>query len=457
MELVATLVLFAILVLGIIKKISLSALFLGVSILALAFASLISGSVLGPDTLGSVFFDIFEFITNNLTSSIGAIPFVLTIVLAYVEVMRHMKAADMLAEILSMPLKKIRAPFLLAGLAAVVSGIIMLAINIGPAAATLLIATLYPVLRKAGCSAKTAATAMAITTLASWGPTNPSCIATLSFMGIDVAAINTTSWFVDMQLPLWIAYVAATSVVFGITSKAFDKSLPAEEIKEGVNKTVKVSELGVPKFYALLPLLPIILLFIFNPLAVSSVKLSIVASFLVGLLVSAIAHMIYTKKAKTFVEIGDTFINGMSNAFKNLGLVVLLAMLFASSMNRLGGMKIIADVISGLVLPAYVLVPIICIFAAVITMIVGSFIGALSIAAPLAASVAAASGLDPLFLAFLVTTAAGVGSLTSPTNPLLVTVTSYTQVKIPDLMKRAVVPIWCGLICQVIVGIILFT
>lgn len=91
---------------------------------------------------------------------------------------------------------------------------------------TLLLGTLYPVLRALGCSKPTCATAILLHTVVLISPARAAYYNALSLMEMEESV---PLWFVRIQLPVAAVMVAVMMLLFVITSKYFDK-------KEGLNK-----------------------------------------------------------------------------------------------------------------------------------------------------------------------------------------------------------------------------
>ena len=103
-------------------------------------------------------------------------------------------------------------------------------------------------------------------------------------------------------------------------------------------------------------------------------------------------------------------------------------------------------------MPPLALVLLVCIFAGVINIVVGSFVGALSIAEPIAASVAAATGISAPLLCFLVVVACGAGCVCSPVNPMVMILSKKMDTM--ELIKRTAIPIWAGVLASTVFGVL---
>lgn len=142
------------------------------------------------------------------------------------------------------------------------------------------------------------------------------------------------------QIPVMLITLAVVLVVFIPVSRFFDKrenAKPAEEAAD--SKTLK--DIGVPYFYAILPLLPLITILVFSELVVGSIVISVVAACYFCLILAVIIHTICQRKFKECFNGVSVVFNGMGDYFKGPGILLVFGTLFASALNAIGGMKLL--------------------------------------------------------------------------------------------------------------------
>ena len=445
MALAVTILIFAILIFGILKKVNLNLLLLGESLVILLFLTVTRGSVLGDASTGNKLLDCFAYIANYLAGNIGGVVFSMAIVSAYVDMMKKLGATDTLASILCRGVSKVKARWLVLALVVLISTLLRTCITSGPAEVILLLATFYPVMIRCGCSVGTACAAILIPNAICWGPADPIDLAASKLMGIEV---NMTEWFVRYMLPVWAVIFVVAILVFVLSYKSFDKKkFQQAQGEDAVDLTIRT-----PKLFALLPMLPLIIMLLFSPFLISSVRIDINGAVVVSVVIAMIVVALFQGKNAGITEMVTNFCVGLCDSFRTLGLTVLFAMLFAGCLNTVGGMKIIADALMGLNMPPLVLVLVVCVFALFINVVVGSFVGSLSIAEPIAASVAAATGISAPLMCFLVVIACGAGCVCSPVNPMVMILSKKTDTM--DLIKRAGLPIGAGVLAATIFGVL---
>lgn len=453
MTLIATLIIFVLLILGIMKKINLNLLLLGETLLILIFLTITKGSVLGEATTGNMILDMFAYIANYLASNIGGVVFSMIFVSAYVEVMKHLGATTRLANTLSKAVGKIHSRPVVIGLVILISALMRTCITSGPAEVILLLATFYPVMLACGCSVETACAAILVSNAICWGPADPIDLAASKLMGIEV---NMAEWFIRYQLPVFCVIFLVAIIVFLIIYRSFDAKHATMTDPE---MTTSADGGQAPGIYALLPLLPLVIMLVFSPFCLKMISIDINGAVTLSLMITMIVVAICSAGSKTgekaahkmtMTEIITSFVAGFCDSMKGLGMTVLFAMLFAASLNSIGGMAVIAEALMKMKMAPLLLILIVCIFSGVINIVVGSFIGALSIAEPIAATVAAATGISAPLMCFFVVISCGAGCICSPVNPMVLILSK--KMNTMELIKRVAAPIWCGVLAAIIFG-----
>jgi di/tricarboxylate transporter len=129
--------------------------------------------------------------------------------------------------------------------------------------------------------------------------------------------------------------------------------------------------------------------------------------------------------------------------------------MFATTLNSIGGLQAIANLLAGAGGNGVVITIVGCILCMPIIICTGSVTATLAIAAPLMVSISAATGMDPYlcFMAVLVTL--GVSSCMCPVHPQTIMVSTTAGVDIMQLIKRNA-PIACMVIAAGWVGCFVF-
>lgn len=445
MEILVTFIIFAVLIWGIIRKIDLRTLLLFEMICILAYLTFVNGSVLGEASSGNAVIDCFAYIASYISSNLGGTVFSILIVSAYVETMNHLKATNKLAAIIGAPLKKVSNPYIVTALVMIIGCLLRTCITSGPAAVILLIATFLPVMLECGCSLLMACTAILICNAICWGPADPINLAAANLMGIEV---NLAEWFVVYQLPVvvivFIVMIAVYILLNVISKKDIVKNVPSAGEEHSYDK--------IPAIYALMPIFPLIMMLVFSPFFISTITLDINTACIFSLIIVIVLAVLCEKSFTPITVLLQKFFSAFADCLNGLGMTILLAMMFSATLNKVGAMQIIAEFLMRLNVPSVVLIVLICVFAGFINIVVGSFIGALSISEPIAATVAAATGISAPLICFLVVISCGAGCVCSPVNPMVLILSK--KVDAFQMIRKGAAAIWCGVIAAIIISCI---
>lgn len=440
-QILATLVLLGLLIFSIVKKYKTSVVLLALSLVAYAGLTIANGSVMGDATSGSAFFDIFEMIRKSASGTMGGNVLIIMSLYGYIVYMQHIKASEMFATLVAAPLKKLKKPYLMAALMVVVGNIIKIVIPSGISVAALMLATLYPVLLQIGCSKATAASAVLLSYFTCWGPSDASLYTALSLAGIE--DVSVAEWFVTSQIPVMLVTLIAVALIFIPISKFFDKRENAEKSDE-VLEVKSAKDIGVPYFYALLPLLPLLTILIFSELIAKSIVVSVVAASYFSLIVAIIIHTICQRKFSECFNGVSVVFDGMGDYFKGPGILLVFGTLFAGALNSIGGMKLIVGAISGISGGTVLAIFITTLLGTLVMGITGVFNGNVPLIVPLMTTIIAAGGLPELPLLHLALVGLALGSSVTPVAGASLYIASATNVSILTCVKRNLVPIICG-------------
>lgn len=452
-QIAATILLLALLIFSIVKKYNTTVVLLALSIAAMVGLTLANGSIMGDKTCGSAFFDIFEKIKTSASGTMGGNVLIIMSIYGYIVYMNHIKASDMFATMVATPLKKIKHPYLLAAGMILIGNLIKIVIPSGISVAALMIATLYPVLLRVGCSKATAASAVLMSYFTCWGPSDASLYTALSLAGIE--DVSVAEWFVQSQIPTMLVTMIVVLIVFIPVSRYFDKRENAELATELLEEKT-LADIGAPKFYAFLPLMPLITILIFSELIVGSIVVSVVAACYFCLVVAIIIHMICQKNfGKCFNDVSVVF-NGMGDYFKGPGILLVFGTLFASVLNSIGGMKLIVDGLTSFNSGTVIAVALVTFLGIFVVGVTGVFNGNVSLIIPVMTTVIASSGLNTLPLLHLGLIGCALGSAVTPVAGASLYIAGATNVSILRCVKRNLIPIICGGVTAVIMTLVFF-
>lgn len=449
---VFTLFLLAMIIYGIIKKVNITTVLLFATVLGyMGLALMQKGAV--PETVsGSLFLDIFEFIGNSMKSSMGGYILTSISMLSYVDYMNRIKATEMFAALLAAPVQKLKYKYLIAAFTIPIGVLMGIAISGSLITITLLLGTIYPVLRSLGCSKPTCATAILLHTIIAISPVRSAYYNALGLMNMD---ISVAMWFIRVQLPVGGIMVAVVMVLFILTSRYFDKKEGlCQEEKENM-KVKTVRDIGVPVYYAVLPLLPLILVVIFSELVAGTVIISVVGACVLSWCIAFIVQILSTHSLSSCLKNFEAVYEGMGVVMTTSGPIVIFGTTFSGVLTAIGGMSLFIDAVSK-VASGYVLLGVVGVTGLLMVSITGTFNGNLALVFPVVRGIVEGTGINALGAAqaamFSLTSGAGI-CLVSGQNLFLA---QQTDTNILIIIKRSMIPTIGGFLASFLASIILF-
>ncbi len=405
------------------------------------FTAVTGMSVIGEHTTGNVFIDCFELFQTTMKSQMSGALLTILAVLGYVGYMNHLGASDRFALICAKPFTKLKNPYILCSGVILLVFLLKLAIPSATSLAALMLATMYPVLRAAGVSAMTSGSCIMIATGFIWGPADTMSAQIFSVAGVD--ALTVPEFFAAYHIPTMCVMLPFAMIAFPLYSAICDKRAAAkaaakgESVSEGSFSTsVKVETPDCPAYYALLPILPLIFVIVFSKIGIGSIVISVIGAIFLSLVIAMVVDLIHERKVLKVFASGNQFFIAMADFMRNGGWLIIPAAMFATTLNTVGGLQAIANMLAGVGGNGYLITAVGCLMCMPIIICCGSVTATLAIAAPLMVSISAATGMDIYVCFMAVLVMLGVSSCMCPVHPQTIMVSTAAGVDLMALVKR---------------------
>ena len=446
---IGTLLMLGLLMYGIMKKYDTMLLLLAIGTIALLIYSIVSGtSVMGDASCGNILLDCFEVIRTSSESMLAGTGLVVMSVMGYVSYMSYIKASDLFAVTLSKPLKKINKPYLIATATIVVGALIKLVIPAGSSMTALTLATIYPVLIATGVTVETASSALILATFVVWGPAESLIYWIFSIVGLEDTSVAT--YFVHYQIPIVVLMMLVVIISFPITAKYFDNKETDKLPIVMQESDLTAESLGLPGFYVVLPILPLIFVLIFSDLILKSVVISIVAANFLSFFIAVIIHMIVKKNVKQVFNESIEFFKGIGNVTGTIVFFFVTGTVFATAMEKIGGLSYLVNLLVNMGGNWITLTAIGCILFTLIIAFTGALEGSIYLFAPLFLKIAEATGGNLLIMMTAMIFSAGIGFSICPVSLTNIMVAGETKIPIFRLIKRNAIPMIAALTIMLI-------
>jgi DcuC family C4-dicarboxylate transporter len=400
----------------------------------------------GGKTTGFIYFDIFESLRTVARQQCFTTGFIIFVAGGFAAYMDKMGASDKLVTICLNPLKKLRNPYLLLGLVFLMGHIFGLVVTSAAGLASLLIVSIYPILVGLGVSTVAAAAVIGSALLFSYAPSSAIGVITANTSGIDPM-----TYLIKYQVPIAIPSVLCAFVAHIVVQKYLD----AKDAKEGRLVQADLSQVAakqnraasIPGYYAILPLVPLVLLFIFNKMVYKTIVLDVATAMFMGWVFAIIVDLLTRRDIHAVFADGFAMFRGMGNMLTNVVGLIFVAALFANGLQTTGLLGLLIDCAKNAGLGAAGTGLVMSGVIALVTILTGSGVASFTSLVPLAPAIAQSFGVAPTELAMMLQLASECARPLSPVAGVIIIVAGFAGVSPMAVVRRTWIPCTiCGVV-----------
>ena len=411
--------------------------------LVLLFISVLMGHSILPEgvkSTGSTYFDILEYVKYLLGNRGGGLGLMIMVLCGFSVYMTHLGANDVVVKLVSKPLKNIRSPYILMVFAYFLACLMSFAVSSATGLGVLLMATLFPVMVNVGISRGAAAAICASPISIILSPTSGDVV-----LSAEISKIPLGEFAFGTALPVSIFAILGIAVAHFFWQRYLDK-------KKGVQvERMNADEIKTtaPNYYAILPLLPIIGVLIFDG-KWGLPNLHIVTVMVLCFIITAAVDFLRSFNAKQTFDNLIVAYRGMADAFAGVVMLLVAAGVFAQSLSTIGFITNLIDSAQSFGGSAFFMMLVLAVITILATMATGSGNAAFYAFAELIPKLATQMGVNPAFLTIPMLQASNLGRGLSPVSGVVVAVSGMGKISPFEIVKRMSVPMLVGFICVII-------
>ncbi|EKS3019717.1 C4-dicarboxylate transporter DcuC [Campylobacter coli] len=425
----------------------------GLLLLSLAAIFGLSPHIVAKGSLNLGFFDIFQVFNQTMSNTLAGLGLTLMAIAGFSAYMDHVGASYALFKVFEKPLKMVKSPYVLLLVAYFIVQFLVLFIPSHAGLGLLLMVTMYPILVRSGVSKLSALSVIGICQYIDHGPGSGNVI-----MASKVAEIDPAIYFVHYQLPTTLPIIVAVGIAIYFCNKFFDKKdnfvFNAQEVEKELSENKdKENELKKPpKIYAILPVIPLVLILGFSSVldsilvlmgisseeevkaaASSAIKMNVPVAMVISTFVAIVFEMIRYKSVVETLNSIMIFFKGMGHLFVITVSLIVCGQVFASGL--LGVLAIIIAV---------------SILLAVCAFLMGSGNAAFFSFAPLIPNIAKHFGIETITMIAPIQIMTGFGRCVSPIAPAILAISAIAKVSPFAVVKRTAIPMLVAAIVNII-------
>ncbi|MBU3137110.1 C4-dicarboxylate transporter DcuC [Clostridium gasigenes] len=412
---------------------------------------------------GAAFLDPLKATADIFKQTLSSSGFIILILGGYSAYMSKIGSNDVTVNVLTNPISKIKSIYILVPIVFLLGNLLSLVIPSASNLAIILLATLFPVLKKAGMSTLTAAAIIATTATVMPTPLGSDNVAIAQELAKyqQYAGLTVTDYVLKYHAMVSIPTLGFMAGLHYFWQKFMDKKdgkiVGKEKEKIDIKDAKEIQGSVLFKtVYALLPLLPILLLIIvyFTGLEITlSVEIASILSFIIAI----ICELIRNKGNKKVLSDTEGFFKGMASALPIVALLVA-ASVFVLGLKSIGLINTLQTAMvstkgtgMGILLPL-----ILVILSVLIVMLSGSGTALFFAMIPLVVPLAEAAGISAMAISVPMGLAGNLMRAVSPVAAVTVIVAASVNKTPLEIVKRTSVPMIGGVIFMFILSMILF-
>lgn len=430
------------------KTDSVLALSLGGFIL-LAIAAILGHDILNEKlTTGYAFLDIFKVVEVLFLKNLGNIGLTIMALFGYSSYMSVIGANDVTINIMTKPLKTIKAKYLLIPIIFLLGNLMSLVLPSASSLSILLMATLFPILTSLGISPLAAAGVIATTATIMPTPLGADNIIAAETFGMNIVQYVKNHAMISIP----------TLLIMAITHYFWQKYLDSKEnfdIKNiDYDKKIKQNNVKLPNYYGILPVLPLILVIIINTMF-KQIKIGLVTITIISLVISIIIETLRNKNAEKLTKDIKEYFKGMANGLSMVVTLLVAAGMLVEGLKAMGIISMLTNSVNNLKGAGVFMILGFSIITLVIGLISGSGLSVFYATIALIPSVAQAAKIPPYTISLPMQMFANLVRSISPVAAVIVIISTTMGATPSQLIKRTIVPIVVGMISILVLTFVL--
>lgn len=410
---------------------------------------------------GATMLDPLKASADIFKQNLSAAGFIILILGGYSAYMSKIGANDVTVSVLTKPIANIKSTYILVPIVFLLGNLLSLVIPSASNLAIILLATLFPVLKKAGMSTLTAAAVIATTATVMPTPLGSDNVAIANELAKfpAYAGLTVTDYVVKYHAMVSVPTLGFMAILHYFWQKYMDK----KDIKSVEDEKLEMKEIkeikGSPLFktvYALLPLLPILLLILIY-FTGSDIKLSVEVATILSFIVAMVCELVRYKGDKKVLSETEEFFKGMANGVSIVALLVA-ASVFVTGLKSIGLISALQTAMvstkgtgMGIILPLILVA-----LSLLIVLLSGSGTALFFAMVPLVMPLAEAAGISPFAISVPMGLAGNLMRAVSPVAAVTVIVAGFIKKSSLDVVKRTSVPMIGGVIFMFVLSMIMF-
>ncbi len=401
---------------------------------------MVNVTTLVKKTTGISLFDAFEFIRDTLSVRLGGLGLQIMLIGGFAVYMSAIGASQVLVRLSSRPLQRLNSPYLLLGMALILGQFLSLFISSATGLGLLLMATLYPLLTRLGCSRAAVAAVVASTCAVEFGPGSGNSVLAAKTAGVEVV-----EYFVHDQLPVAIPVVLFIAALHITVQRFFDgRQMNEAKSPDAIASLQEEANHPAPLYYLFLPMLPLVLMLLCSRLAFSSLRITLDTAVLISIFISLVCEYLRHRKAREVMSGLQRVFDSMGRVFASVVTLIIAGEVFSAGLKATGAIDALLNLSGEFGLSAASIILLMTLITFLISALMGSGNAAFFSFAPMVPEISKHIGSDVAVMMLPIQLSAGIGRTLSPIAGVIIAIAGIAGISPVEIVKRTAIPMLGG-------------
>ncbi|AGH73133.1 C4-dicarboxylate transporter DcuC [Edwardsiella piscicida] len=384
---------------------------------------------------GAKYFDIFKVFSDILSSRLAGLGLTLMAIAGFSRYMEHVGASMALFRVFEQPLKRVRSPYLLLTLSFLVTQILVIFIPSHAGLGMLLMVTMYPILIRSGISPASALGVIGCCQFIDHGPGSGNVV-----LAAQTAQLEPAVYFVSHQLPFTLPIICAVAVTHYVVQRWWDRRDGfVFDPQQTIGHEADTRD-APPRIYAILPVIPLVLIIGFSPLFHPLIKLDVTTAMLISTVVALLFEFVRLRSARAVLDSFMLFFEGMGRQFVLVVSLIVCGEYFASGLLKIGAVDTLVSAAQDAGFGSGAMIVAMSAVLALSAFLMGSGNAAFFSFAALIPKIAAFLKVDVVTLLLPMQIMTSFGRTVSPITPAIVAIAGIAGVSPFLVIKRTAIP-----------------
>lgn len=399
---------------------------------------------------GSTWLDIFAFAKGSLSTQVAGIGLIIMAAGGFASYMDHIKASNAMVNVCIRPLQLIKAPYVILALGYIFAQLLHVAISSAAGLAMLLLVTFFPVLVRLGVSKAAAAAMIGLCAFMDLGPAVGTANLAAKHAGMEAAV-----YFAHYQLPIAIAVMLVVSVLVYFTAKHYDKKDGHVVVIQDVSQQGAEEGESAPLLYAILPVFPVVLVLVFSPLVIDTIKVDVVTAMILGTLLAFVCELCVKRDFRACCKGVQVFFKGMGGMFTSIVSLLVCADIYAQGMQKIGAIDYLLETVQTAGFGFDSMTIVMTLLVGVTAVLTGSGVAAFFSFSGMAPSIASKFGESAVHMILPMQLMAGMGRSISPVAGIIIAVSKAGECSPFMIVRRTLIPAVGGILTMMAANFLL--